>query len=344
MAKQQRVAELDTLRGLAALGVCLFHCALICPNGTLLLKYLKYGSTGVDLFFMISGFVIFMSLNSSQKLKDFWFLRVVRLFPVYWIATSITAIILYFGHDEFPVTWNYIVGNIFMIYPVVKANPWLDPCWTLYVELTFYISISIVAFCKGLDKIELLIWIGLLLTTAINVAYILIGNSSATYMRFFIIARELMPIISYFGFFAGGILYYRIYTLGWSVNRIVLLIICLLFTLLIHTISGRLNLFFSAFERLICVAIFNFLFILIILNKANFLKTRWLLYMGTISYTLYLIYAGIGMNISIMLFQYINKFLALVIGLTVAIILSAFITFKLERPIQKWLKRKYFTK
>jgi peptidoglycan/LPS O-acetylase OafA/YrhL len=344
MVKQQRIAELDALRGFAALSVCFFHCALICPGGTQLLRYLKYGGTGVDLFFMISGFVIFMSLNSSQKLKDFWFLRFVRLFPVYWIAIVITIALLYFGHAECSMSWNYIIGNIFMIYPVVKANPWLDPCWTLYVELTFYFFIGLIAFCKWLDKIELLIWIGLLTVTVINGVYILTGNCYAAYIRFFIITREVIPLISYFGFFAGGILYYRVYTLGWSANRVILLILCFLFTLLIHSVSGRLNLLFSAPERLLCEVFFNILFIAVIKNKAGFLKMKWLLFAGTISYALYLIHASVGQDLSIYLYPYINKFAALLIGLTAAIILSALITFFLEKPVQRWVKRKYFAK
>ena len=66
--KLKRYQELDALRGIAALFVVLFHFTLNRPEA----EYgLKLGVTGVDLFFIISGFVIFMSLTNINSSKEF---------------------------------------------------------------------------------------------------------------------------------------------------------------------------------------------------------------------------------------------------------------------------------
>jgi peptidoglycan/LPS O-acetylase OafA/YrhL len=52
-----------------------------------------YGWTGVELFFMISGFVICMS-GWGRKPADFFVSRVVRIVPGYWAATALTAVVL----------------------------------------------------------------------------------------------------------------------------------------------------------------------------------------------------------------------------------------------------------
>lgn len=141
MTNPLRLRELDALRGLAALSVCFFHFALDYQGGILSLNYFKYGSTGVDLFFMISGFVIFMSINSSKSLKDFWFLRFIRLFPSYWLSMLIALVTFYiFSNYSMPGKLN-LSGNILMIQPVFRTNYLVGAYWTLYVELCFYVLV-----------------------------------------------------------------------------------------------------------------------------------------------------------------------------------------------------------
>ena len=77
---ESRLAELDTLRGIAAIMVLLLHFGIF-----------KYGGAGVDLFFIISGFVIFMSIERSRNLKAFWRSRFVRLYPSYWLSIAIAV-------------------------------------------------------------------------------------------------------------------------------------------------------------------------------------------------------------------------------------------------------------
>jgi peptidoglycan/LPS O-acetylase OafA/YrhL len=85
----KRFQELDALRGIAALLVVVFHFTMHRPQSEL---GFKYGITGVDLFFIISGFVIFMSINNVNSAKEFVVNRITRLYPTYWACVTTTYI------------------------------------------------------------------------------------------------------------------------------------------------------------------------------------------------------------------------------------------------------------
>lgn len=338
-----RVTEIDSLRGIAAISVCLFHFSLIPENGVYL-NYFKYGVTGVDLFFMISGFVIFMSLNSVKNIKSFWAHRIFRLFPSYWLSIII-ALISYdlLAPVNFHGKWNDFLGNLLMIQPLLKSQYLVDAYWTLYIELCFYAFISILLYFNILTKIEPIILVGLIITLIINLLYLLLETTSAGYVHFFIVFRGIMPLISFFGFFASGIIYYNIYTNGWSLRRVGILIFSFLLTIVIHNISGKANSFVNVFERMLCETIFNAFFILIVSKKAGFLKAKWMLFLAGISYTLYLIHESIGININQYLLHFTNKNIAALSGISGSIILATLITYLYDKPIHTWLKTRYLT-
>jgi peptidoglycan/LPS O-acetylase OafA/YrhL len=111
MIENRRLFELDAMRGLAASSVLLFHFGVF-----------KYGCTGVDLFFIISGFVIFMSLEKSASLKRFWLSRLIRLFPSYWLSVIITiASVSLIGH-EVSKGLGFVIGNVLMLQPLFKTT------------------------------------------------------------------------------------------------------------------------------------------------------------------------------------------------------------------------------
>ena len=125
MSEKKRFLELDGLRGIAALLVCLFHFDL-----------LKYGTTGVDLFFMISGFVIYMSITTAKTIGDFWISRFIRLYPVYWLSIPIAIIsFVLFGNQHISHQFNFILGNVTMLQPVFRTTELVGAYWTLYVNI-----------------------------------------------------------------------------------------------------------------------------------------------------------------------------------------------------------------
>ena len=94
------------------------------------------GRVGVEIFFVISGYVIAYSAESSTAF-DFFRSRVLRLMPAIWICSTITLGVLLFLTDEplLALLKAWLKANLFFISP----NGWIDGVyWTLVVEVVFY--------------------------------------------------------------------------------------------------------------------------------------------------------------------------------------------------------------
>src|ERR1700712_1593658 len=208
---QSRLNEFDSLRGLAALLVCFFHFEL-----------LKYGCTGVDLFFMISGFVIFMSVSNSTNIRQFAIGRLIRLYPAYWLSIIIAIIAFYLsGYRHLAFETRPILGNLLMLQPVFRSPYWVDAYWTLYVELSFYLFIALLCIFRQIKNIEWFIAIGFVVMLLFNGAYLMFSGTS--YNLRFLHIINLFPLFSHFHLFAAGILFYRGKMNGFTTMRLFLL-------------------------------------------------------------------------------------------------------------------------
>ncbi len=96
-----RITELDALRGLAALGVVLYHFLTrfqeMYGREHLAFWDFNVGGYGVWLFFMLSGYVIFMTLDRTRSLFDFAVGRASRLFPTFWVAVAVSFAVVKTG-------------------------------------------------------------------------------------------------------------------------------------------------------------------------------------------------------------------------------------------------------
>jgi peptidoglycan/LPS O-acetylase OafA/YrhL len=133
------------LRGIAALGVVYVHYAA--AYGFYGLKIT--GAWGVDVFFVISGFII--AYVVSNNTENFFIKRVFRIFPLYFIATFLTLVPAVFFPDlihrtEILSMEKFIKSILFIPYEdELKENiPIVGPGWTLNFEMFFYV---ITAFC-----------------------------------------------------------------------------------------------------------------------------------------------------------------------------------------------------
>lgn len=131
--------SIQYLRGLAAVGVVIFH---VYDNSTLPLgATFEIGAHGVDVFFVISGFIMY-SAARGERLYDFISRRLIRIFPLYWAATFL-AIALYFLFDRVHPSGTETVLSLSLIPHYSEAHPdqvWpiLVPGWTLSFEILFY--------------------------------------------------------------------------------------------------------------------------------------------------------------------------------------------------------------
>ena len=173
----------DGIRAIAVLWVIIFHAWLFQynffkPIGDKVLDnpfliWISKGDLGVDLFFVISGFLIgtilFKELKKNNKIdfKKFYTRRFLRLMPVYIFSMIIG---IYFLHGTPPGNWRMAWSNILYINNYIRES-YMGWTWSLAIEEQFYlIAPFLIAFLFPLFKNKFYPFIFLLLIT-ISLSY-----------------------------------------------------------------------------------------------------------------------------------------------------------------------------
>lgn len=147
---------IQALRGAAALMVLFFHMTphwdlspTLAPFGAVS----RWGFSGVDIFFVLSGFVVYRSARKSiptQGAARFFQKRLLRIYLGYWpvlLLIALTTVFVY--HAELPALKKMVFSTL-LLYPNIWDN-WLAPAWSLSMEIYFYIWIGIIV-AVGKDK------------------------------------------------------------------------------------------------------------------------------------------------------------------------------------------------
>jgi peptidoglycan/LPS O-acetylase OafA/YrhL len=161
------VPALDGVRGLAILGVLLFHfVAPVNPKGptdAALTWAFSYGALGVDLFFLLSGFLItgilYDSLNEPYYFRNFYMRRVLRIFPLYYgvlviVFLVVPAIPALRGSEIAGLrshqAWAWLYGvNIYLAIHNGWVLSYIEHFWSLAVEEQFYLVWPLVVWLVG---------------------------------------------------------------------------------------------------------------------------------------------------------------------------------------------------
>jgi peptidoglycan/LPS O-acetylase OafA/YrhL len=155
----QEIRSLDGLRAVAALSIVLFHTLLFLQvEYTPLSRAINHGwyylSTGVHLFFVLSGFLLFLPYaraildgNRLPSARRFYLRRALRILPAYWVCLAImVALKSFVRHVPFSpgdvVTHAALINDSF---PQFNRD-YNGPFWTLAVEAQFYLVLPLLAF------------------------------------------------------------------------------------------------------------------------------------------------------------------------------------------------------
>ncbi|MDP2759229.1 MAG: acyltransferase [Sideroxyarcus sp.] len=140
--------NIQVLRGVAVLAVVLFHLALVelkygGEGGRLLPDWMDFGQFGVDLFFVISGFVMMVvsqKRGGRSAAINFLVHRVTRIYPLYWFYSAL-LLLVYFVYPSW-VTGSQDrtidIASSFLLLPQ-SGYPLLSVGWTLVHEMYFYL-------------------------------------------------------------------------------------------------------------------------------------------------------------------------------------------------------------
>jgi exopolysaccharide production protein ExoZ len=154
--QKQELYSVQYLRAIASFSVVAFHLTDRYGGS------LPVGRSGVDIFFIISGFIMWVTTADRQITPvEFAKKRIVRIVPNYWIATAITALLILarpnfmYGHE---LDVSRFFGSLLFL-PTLSGNrilPVVLQGWTLVFEMIFYVLFTISLFVKQQYRIYLL--------------------------------------------------------------------------------------------------------------------------------------------------------------------------------------------
>lgn len=185
------INNIQILRAFAAINVVVYHVLYLSSiyfDKINFLNFLKgWGLNGVDLFFVISGFIIFHTqLNNKKNIYQFIKSRLARVVPSYWIITLFYAFLYFLFPNLFnnlTISSEKIFYSLFFFSQLIEdLGPIVNVGWTLEYEMLFYIMFSIFLFFKKFNIIYInIIFIILILLSknflffeflfGINIAY-----------------------------------------------------------------------------------------------------------------------------------------------------------------------------
>jgi peptidoglycan/LPS O-acetylase OafA/YrhL len=334
----RRIVFLDALRGIAILSVVLFHAYFrwsdVLPFGRAYSSIFRYGWAGVELFFLISGFVILMSLEKCSSLGEFLFRRWARLFPAMLIVSLVifgTAALVPERPMGSPILRDLLPGLTF-----VEPSWWeailgskqgqLEGVfWSLYVEFKFYVIFGLLYFSLGRQYA-----LALLAVVAALGSRLMYFVATQFNFKVFAIFHDVATLAGgkYYGFFLFGALLYLYYC---SRSNEYLMWAALASALAIGEFKG---------ERLIPILLVLILFTLSV-SSASFqrvLQNKVLILLGFVSYPLYLIHENlmVAMIIRLNSWVMIPGYLLPILPITLVIFVAWLIAFYLE----PWLRQK----
>lgn len=152
---QKHIDDIQILRALAAMAVLFFHVERELSGGhpalfpTLFVDAAWLGQAGVDIFFVISGFIMYFvhrgDFDRPGMARRFLLRRLVRIVPTYWLLTTLTVagLVLLPGlFNSRSVDWPWITASYLFIpwqSPAGDISPPVGPGWTLNYEMYFYV-------------------------------------------------------------------------------------------------------------------------------------------------------------------------------------------------------------
>ncbi|WP_314376351.1 acyltransferase [Sphingomonas paucimobilis] len=197
---RHRLAGIEALRGIAAIAVLLCHAAAhvdLAFDTPVLRAMMRPGHNGVDLFFVLSGFLLLLihrrDIGRPRSVTRYAWRRVMRIYPVYWLALACTIAVTLAGGHGWPAPGR-VISSI-LLWP--STTPPLHPlAWTLQYEVLFYLFFALLLFHRALGLATMALW----LLTIVTAQFVPLGGGLAT---------NIFVIEFFFGMAAAHVLHIR---------------------------------------------------------------------------------------------------------------------------------------
>jgi len=337
-APRERFALLDGLRLAAALSVVAFHFTArrtdawttpVADQAPGVFDLTKYGLFGVDLFFVISGFVILMTAW-QRPIQDFVASRISRLYPAYWTCVLLTALVLLTDGAHWFRSSDVLI-NLTMLQEAFGVQHIDGVYWTLWVEMRFY-ALMAVFILVGITERRLL---------AFAVCWpIVAAIAEKTHLDFL----AYVLVWQHAALFAGGMVIYLIGRNGHSTVRWLSLGFITLMAFATATpeaaerILGTTGAGVPSIAAVVAVFLCFAVVAAVTLTPLRRIAWRWLTLAGALTYPLYLVHEQIGWVV----IRHTEQFgwvPAVLIATITALVLAAAVHFFVERRGGRALRR-----
>jgi len=351
-----RYYEIDLLRFLAALSVVFFHYTfrgyaadnyspLAFPE---LGQVTRYGYLGVELFFIISGYVVLLSAQ-GKTVRQFVLSRITRLYPAFWVACTLTFVVARIwgpGPADTQMSPELHVGLGQYLYNMTMLQEFLGTpnvdgvYWTLTIEMTFYFLVSLLIAYRLMQHLDLCLalWLG----------YVLLPGVAHDNTPF---ATLLFP--SFAPYFVAGMLFYLLQQpQGRTWRRYLLLAVAYLLAVhLARVQAGENGVSYhapvSANVASGVVTLFFVVFYAITNRWISLSRFGWLAWLGTLTYPLYLLHSNIAFIAFHRLQQAVGKYWLLAGALASMLVAARLVHVFVEKrfskllgvQVQKWFAR-----
>lgn len=357
-----RFDVLDSFRGLAAIFVVIFHIQIyssVEPNA-----FFKSSDIFVDFFFILSGFVI--TLNYEEKIKEnlkfkrYVVLRFARLYPLHlfmlfvWLPFIVVKIFLYqkgYGNTDPYIHNNFVsfLENLLLF----QGGGWNYPSWSIGAEFYTYILYFILIFF--IKKVNVILFNTLLIITVVVSFYLSQMN---------LIVEYILPLYTFGLFVLGGLIFklYRYTYHLFSIKSDILISILqlILIVLIYYSVSKSKEV--EVFHYLTIIVFSISVYFFSVFDDRGwisiFFKQKLFLYLGKISYSIYLVHAiivTVFYNLFVVVFKYEKNvvngipsgiiheyaFFINILILLIVIFLSNYTYKYIELNFQKKIKRRF---
>ncbi|MEU3377944.1 acyltransferase [Streptomyces caelestis] len=295
-----RLRALDGLRLVAALMVAAYHYGG--RDGEVsqawgsspkeqfptLHEYFAYGCLGVQVFFVISGFVICMS-GWGRPLKSFFASRASRLLPAYWVAvvlvTAVFALPMVAYHAVSP---SDALVNLTMLQMPLGVDRVLGVCWTLWAEVRFYALFALCVVLPGANRRRVIMFCAGWMLAAV------IAANAHTPLLDIVVMPEYAP------FFIGGVGLYLVHldrrdAYGWGIVAVSWLIGQHFAVQGLWHAPDAGGFSYRSSLGIVLVVTFGFVAVAAIaLGWLRWANWRWLTVAGALTYPFYLVHEHLG--------------------------------------------------
>lgn len=342
--KPGNIDSIQVMRGVAAFLVVLFHCLLVafeprCHGIALCRNTVAFGASGVDIFFVISGFIMMHTskeaFGSAGNAVDFLVRRAIRIVPLYWLLTTlVTAGMLSRQHD---ITTTHLVFSYLFI-PESSSQggtrPVLAQGWTLSYEWYFYLVFAIWVALGSRQSLSRFGWIVFLLIGALA-GFTLRSDTMRTFLQDRIVLEFCLGM-------ALAVMYEKGIRMGGRTSAIV---VAGSMAVLFAGTYGMVFMQSSIRWVLLGVPAAGALWGMINLKIPAGAALRSLLFLGDASYSIYLSHLIVTLTmthfVSRMHLHVVTSGLVLLVGVAACLAVGILVYIAAERPMNTWLRRIY---